>query len=322
LRVFVSYIMVSSLTACLMALIPQLTFLLAIAWGAVIIMSSVYLDRNQVLIIFAINVLLMYGIAGGSTVFFYLCFFGAAVLVMAFLSTARSDYYRLQKWGLITAVVGVSLFMSLIYLSTGEIGMAEMEAQLGSYLENTVQAYEESGVFEIYEERGISKAELEERFAEVISLVVWHLPGFYYLQAIMVVFFMLLLTSFLSLKRNIQRLKKKPYAQEIMPWQLVWLVIAGLGLWLWGKEQANAIYYIGSNILLVMVPITMYFGLAALIYKLGHNKTARNKLIIVLIVVLSIIFPLSALIFLSLIGLFDSLLDYRKLRLKGEDFPK
>lgn len=322
MRVFVFYIMFSSLAACLMAVIPQLTFLLAIAWGAALIVSSLYLERIKVLLIFIINIFLLYGIAGGSTVFFYLSFFGAAVLVMTILSTARSDYYRLQKWGLITAVIGVSLFMAMIYLNTGEIGMAEMEAQLGSYLENTIETYEESGVFDIYEERGISKTEVEGKFAEILSSIVWHLPAFYYLQAIMVVFFMLLLASFLSLKRNIQRLKKKPYAQEIMPWQLVWVVIAGLGLWLWGKDQANTIYYIGSNILLVMAPITVYFGLSALVYKLGHNKTSRSKIIIVLLIVLSFVFPFSALIFLSLIGLFDSLLDYRKLRLKGEDLLK
>lgn len=314
--VFVFYLMVSSLAACLMAVIPQLTFIIAIAWGASLIMSSLYLERIQVLIIFGINVLLLYGIAGGSTVFFYLSFFGAAVLVMAVLSTAHCDYYRLQKWGLITAVIGVSLFMGLIYLNTGEIGMTEMEAQLGSYLQDTLQ---ESGFFDIYEERGISNAEIEER---LLSSIVRHLPAFYYLQAIMVVFFMLLLASFLSLKRSIQRLKKKPYVQEIMPWQLVWVVITGLGLWLWGKDQANTIYYIGSNILLVMAPITIYFGLATVVYKLGYKKAAGSKLIIVLIIILSIVFPLSALIFLGLIGLFDSLLDYRKLRLKGEDFSK
>lgn len=316
---FFVFTVVTALTCFLMVGIPSLTFVLAILWGAALILGGVYLQKGQMLAIYAINIMVLYTIAGVSSVFFYLSFFGIAAFIMGVMVMKEKGYYDLQKWGIITAVVTVSLFIGIIYVNTDVIGMEEMEFQLNTYLEETMQTYEESGIMDFYEEQGISRTDIEQTFTGIINTMTKHLPAFYYLQAILAVFFMLILASYLSLKRDIKRLKKKPYAQEVMPWQLVWVVIAGLSLWLIGREEMSYIYYTGSNILAVVIPISIYFGIATVIFKLKQHKPSTRKWITLFMVILTVIFPLSAIIFFAVVGLFDSLLDYRKMRVEKGD---
>jgi len=87
---------------------------------------------------------------------------------------------------------------------------------------------------------------------------------------------------------------------------------------LWGRDQLSAIYYAGSNILLISVPIALYYGLAAIVYMIRRFQKRTRKILVIVLVVLSLLFTASAIIFLTVIGLFDSLLDYRRLRTKEE----
>ncbi|MEN6350207.1 MAG: DUF2232 domain-containing protein [Syntrophomonas sp.] len=306
-------LILTSLCCYLISTMPSLTFILAIIWGTALISAVFYLKRGLMLVIYALNMGLMYAWGGSGNLLFYLAFFALAALVMSLMVSYNRDYYQVQKWGIITAVLCVSLFMGVVYLNSGGIGMKQMEHQLNSYFQESIKAYEDSGLMTLYEEQGMSKAEVEKSFAQIAAGIARHLPAFYYLQAIMVVFFMLLATVYVNLKLQIRRLKKRPYIQEIMPWPLVWVAIAGLGLWLLGREEMSQLYYAGSNILAVMVPVTFYFGLSALLFKIKEQKSKRKKWMIVALIVLSIVFPLSAVIFLCLLGLFDALLDFRHL---------
>ncbi|MDD3268973.1 MAG: DUF2232 domain-containing protein [Syntrophomonadaceae bacterium] len=307
---------ITSLICFLMATMPAFTFLFAIFWGSVLIAAALFLKPWQIIMVFLINTGLLYGISGNATLFFYLTFFGLAAFIMALMLNAQHGYYEIQKWGVITAVLGVSLFMGILYLETGQFGIEEMEKQLDSYLQESLNAYEDSGLKAVYEEQGMSKADVEKIFTSMAGIIARHLPAIYYLQAIVVIILMLGGASLLSRKFKHERLKKRPYSQEIMPWQFVWITIAGLSLWLWGREQVEPIYYIGSNILVVMMPISIYFGIAALAFKIKQQSTSKKKWISAALIVLSVVFPLSAVIFFGLIGLFDALLDFRKLGLE------
>jgi len=311
---FTVFLLITSLVCLIMVSIPALTFVMAIIWGAVLIIAGLYLEKGRVPIIFGINILLLYGTAGSGTVFFYLTFFGLAAFIMSFLVNAKEEYYKVQKWGIISAVVGVSFFLGFFYFGTGEVGISTMESQLKSYLTEAVNDQQAAGLLDFYEDQGISRIEIEESITTFATTLARHLPAFYYLQAILAGFFMLSLASYISIKCNREQLRKKPFEEEIMPWQLAWVVIIGLGLWLWGREQMSFIYYTGSNILVVLIPITVYYGFSIIIYKIRQQKPGRRKWIIIIMLILTIVFPLSAIIFSSLLGLFDSLLDYRKLR--------
>lgn len=317
--VSIKYLLLTSLLSFLMASFPALTLLMAILWGASLIMAGIYLDLKKMLAVTGVSIAVLYAVAGVHVPFYHLAFFGLSAIVMSILANMGKDYYHVQKWGLGVALIGVTLFTLTIYFSTGQLGIQEMEKQLNIYLQENEQQFEQSGLIELYEKRGISREELEDSIQHMVKNLAWHLPAFYYLQAILAAFFMLFMAAGLCHKAGLERLKKRPFKYEIMPWQMAWVVIAGLALWLLGRGQMNSLYYTGSNILVIMLPISVYFGLAAVVFKLQQQKPVHQKWVTIILIILSILFLPSAVIFFSVIGVFDALLDYRKLRLEKED---
>ena len=315
---FIKLSLISSLLLCLTVLLPPLAFIIAIGWGALLIRGSLTLSQRQIGLIYLLNFSLLYGLAGTSTLLFYAAFFGLPALLMSLLINRHQAYYSIQKWGVAAAVLGVSLFLGLLYWNSGQIGMEQTELQINNYVQESLKAYEDSGFIGFYESRGLSRAELEKSFKVMTRSIVCHLPALYYVQAIMEVFFMLLLASFLSRKSPDERLKRKAYTEEMMPWPLVWVLIVGLALWLWGRDEMGSLYYAGSNIMVVMTPIAVYYGLAVLLFEFKRLLPSKRKLFATLLIILSLFFPLSAIIFLSLMGLFDSLLNFRKIALERE----
>ncbi len=320
MQAFIRLALISSLLLCLTALFPSLAFIIAISWGALLIRGSLTLSSRQIGLIYLLNFALLYGVTGGaSTLLFYFAFAGLPVILICSLISRGYSYYSLQKWGIAAAIVGVSLFLGFLYWNSGQIGAGQVESQITEYVQESLKAYEDSGFISFYESQGLSRADLEANFKSMTEGIVRHLPALYYVQAIMAVFFMLLLASLLSRKSPDERLKRKAYTEEMMPWQLVWVLITGLALWLWGRDEMGPLYNVGSNIMVVITPLAVYYGLAVLLFEFKRLLPSRRRLFVILLIILSLFFPLSALIFLSLMGLFDSLLDFRKKALERKD---
>lgn len=319
--VLVFFAIVSSLACLLMVIMPAFTLILAIGWGISLVIGGLYIKRSQLVIVWGINILLLYGLTGDGSLFFYLGFIGLPALVMGLMAT-RTDqgFYHLLRGGIVAAVVGVSLFMAFAYLNTGDVGMKQLESQMNVYVKESWPWYEDSGVLDFYEQQGISRVELKASLNKVIQGVTHYLPAFYYIEAIFMAAMALYLSSLISRKKNLERLRKKPYIEEIMPWQGAWVVIAGLALWLWGRDNNYTLYMAGANLLAVSLLITAFYGLAGFLYKVKSLKASTRKWTIAIFIFLTVIFPLSAIIFIAILGLFDSLLDYRKLRNKKEEF--
>lgn len=303
----------------IMGLIPEFAMIFSIIWGTLLITAAIVLKKSQLLILFFINLIILLIIAGGSNFIFYFTFFGMSAFVTAILTAYKSDYYELQKWGTIFAVLGVSLFLLISYLLTGDIGISEMQQSLQTAAQESINTYKEMGLFETYEQMGISQSEMEESIKQTIAAITMHLPAIYYIQAIITVFFMIFFASYLTLKRDIQRLKRKPFSQEVMPWQLVWIVILAIGLWVWGRDELNYVYYAGSNILVVITPIAMYYGTSVLAYKIKQLNRSQRNLWISGLIFMALVFLPSAIIFLSMLGLFDALINLRRLPAKQEE---
>lgn len=126
-----------------------------------------------------------------------------------------------------------------------------------------------------------------------------------------------LVCSKLLMRKETELLKTKPFQQQQMAWQLDWLVILGLVLWLVGAQwNIQGARVAGSNILFLMMPLTFYFGLAVTVYFLRRWKD--NNLLIGAFVFFCLLAPPYAVIFIAVVGLFDPLLDYRDLEREGE----
>jgi hypothetical protein len=318
LPLFVKIVLGTSSLAVLMALLPFLTVVVAILWGCSLLLSALYLDQKRLITVIIINIIIVLSLSGLEETLFLLAFFIIPAVVISLGAQQDRDYYQLQRGGVTVAVIAISLLLGGLYFSTGDMGMAQLEQEIAAQVEEIVEYYDDVGLMNIYEEQGISAQELKEALVSFMGAAVRHLPAFYYLQAIMAVFFMLFLASFWCQKRNLNRLIRKPFDQEIMPWQMAWVVILGLALWLWGRDQLSTVYYIGSNILLLTVPIALYYGLAAVVYRIRQYKQRTRRIMVIVLAVLSLLFTASAIIFFTVIGLFDSLLDYRRLRTKEE----
>lgn len=315
---FVKIVLGTSSLAVLMALLPFLTVVVAILWGCSLLLAALNLDQKRLITVIIINIIIVLSLSGLEETLFLLAFFIIPAVVISLGAQQDRDYYQLQRGGVTVAVIAISLLLGGLYYSTGDMGMVQLEQEIAAQVEDIVEYYDDVGLMNIYEEQGISAQELKEALVSFMGAAVRHLPAFYYLQAIMAVFFMLFLASFWCQKRNLNRLIRKPFDQEIMPWQMAWVVILGLALWLWGRDQLSTVYYIGSNILLLTVPIALYYGLAAVVYKIRQYKQRTRRIMVIVLAVLSLLFTASAIIFFTVIGLFDSLLDYRRLRTKEE----
>lgn len=315
---FVKFALWTSAFAVLMAVLPFFTLLVAILWGSSLLIGALYLDTRKLAALMVLNLIIVFSLAGVNNTFTLMCFFIVPAITMSFLAQQGRDYYYLQRWGVIMAVAGVTILLGWLYITSGDLGMEQIEQQMEAQVEETIKFYEDSGLMKLYEEQGMSPEQVKQALLSFMTAAVRHLPAFYYLQAIMAVFFMLFLASFWVQKRNLNRLIRRPFDQEIMPWQMAWVVIVGLILWLWGRDQLSAIYYAGSNILLISVPIALYYGLSAIVHMVRRYQGRTRRIMVIVLVVLSLLFTASAIIFLTVIGLFDSLLDYRRLRTKEE----
>lgn len=331
---FIFYVLTTSILCFLLLAAPALTLFLTVAWGVLVVLAGLRFKPVYLWLMALLNgVSLVLYIAyshrsygtllvlqeGAAALIAFGCFFGLAIYTMGFLAARGCGYYKIRTWGMAAVLVGVSMFLAWAYYTQGSIGIREMETELNQRFEEAINTYESTGMLELYAKQGISKQDLQATFKNLSHTVARHLPASYYLQGIVAVFFILVTASFLSLRRKIDRLIRKPYLNEAMPWVLAWVVIAGLAFCLWGYDQKDLYYYIGSNILVVMTPITCYYGLAAVVYKMGEMNPNPRRWLMVILIVLSAVFLPSAIIFLSLFGLFDSLLDFRRLRSRREE---
>lgn len=315
---FVNIALLTSALMLLMLSIPELTVLLAVLWGSSLVVGSLYLSRLSLAVVTMINLVIMGSVTGWETVVSFLALFGASAIVMSFIANSGRGYYRARRSGIITALLGVTILLGWTYYSTGSLGIGEFQQELAKQTELSWQMYEENGLMDTYEERGIDTEDIHDSLLSFVGTIARHLPALYYLQAIMATFFMLILAAIVSQKRNLDRLIRRPFDQEIMPWQMVWVVITGLSLWLWGRDGLTPVYYAGSNLLLITVPIAIYYGSATLVFQVKKYQPGTRRIAAITLIILALVFPVSAVIFLTVIGLFDSLLDYRRLRTKEE----
>ncbi len=306
---FLMYLGITLLVSVAALAAPAMSMLLALLWGALLIAAGLHLEKRTLLILYLVNLVVM-AIAGGpGNLLYLLAFFGLPAMLMGFFTMQRHDYYFTRRWGVAALVAGVSIYLGALYYFNGGEYLAgqvkDMVAQASGY-------YDTQGWAKIYQQLGLSEEQFRQGIEGAAVNLARHLPAIFYVQGLLAVFLMLWLASFFTWNQLAIRLKKRPFAQELMPWELVWLVILGLALWLYGWDERGLTYYTGSNILVVMAVISFYYGLASLVFRLKHERGRGRSWMLFLVVMLALFFPLSALGFLCILGIFDSLLELRK----------
>lgn len=309
LPVFLGYLVLTLFVVIITIKVPSLAVLTALFWGALLIIAGMYLQLNALLSIFIANIILIAAAGGIFNLTNLLVFYGFPAIIMGFLTFRENDYQKTRRWGAITLIGGVSLYLGALYWSGQGI---ELTRQINEMIIDAGTYYEVGGFTQIYEGMGLSQQEIQALMQKMVENLLYHLPAIFYVQGLLAVILMLWLAAFFTRNQHAIRLNKKPFAYELMSWKLAWLVILGLALALLGWNEHNYIFYIGTNILVVMAVISFYYGLASLVFRIKYEKGRGRTLIIVLMAILALFFPLSALGFLCILGILDSLLDLRK----------
>ncbi len=299
-----------TLLLCVATLVaPGLSMILAMMWGALLIAAGIHLDKPRLAALFLANITVLALLGGPGNLFYLLAFFGIPAMVMGFFAFRQQDYYHVRRYGVAALVAGVSLYLGALYYFNGA------EYLTGQINEMVMQAsgyYDAQGWARIYQEIGLTEEQFQQGLAAMAASLLHHLPAIFYVQGLLAVFLMLWLASVFTWKQLAIRLKKKPFAQELMPWELAWLVNLGLALGLYGWDERGLTYYTGSNVLVVMAVISFYYGLASLVFRLKQEQGRGRRWTLFLVIILALFFPLSALGFLCILGIFDSLLGLRK----------
>ena len=311
-------IMLISVAACLvMSNSPPLAAVSGLVWGITLLLGIYWTGRRQMFIIFALNVLLLLVIAG-DRVLFFLLIFGLPSFIMALQLGSQKGYYEVQVLGILSALLLVSMFMGIAYWANqGEYIFATPE-EIEAQVDTNLAILDDSGLLRFYEQQGMSREELKGQFTDIYTWSFRHLPAWYYIQAMLAVFVVLRVGTFIGRNRGLPIPPSKPFAEEVMPWPVAWVVIAGLILMLWGWGGANPRYYAGSNLVVASFPVAIYFGSATMVYLWKRLSGRVRRWWSAILVLNMLFFTLPAIIFLGLLGLFDSLLDYRGLESKKE----
>ena len=305
----------SCLSCVSMAIFPSLGLLAAIVWGFALFLVGIRQSGRTVMLFFVLNLLVLYLSVGIFTpLLFYILAVGLPCTVMGMMAAEKKNYYLIRKTSLLMGVGGTILYIGFLYQTFGS-DWGAIKAEFIQTSQTFIQEILQSGSLDRYLNQGLTADQIIHHVTDIAGVAVNLFPAFYFLQMILAIYFVLTLASIYAIKKGERWLIKKPLSLEQMPWQLSWCMIAGLAMAFWDYGTGSLIFYTGLNLMCIMAPIGFYFGCAVVsgkYYSYSPEKR-RNALIIFFILCIFVAEILG--IFLILLGVFDSVLDYRKLNI-------
>ena len=302
---FIRLMIATVLTTLWVIFLPGFIAATIILWGAVILICGLYIDRNRILALFiGSTIFMLVLIPDISFISYYLLAVGVPVLLMSRLLAGRHDYYKIRKTGMVGAVIGVTFLLGLLF-NQGGAGDTIFE-QLSSNIYTVIESY-----VELSPPAGIPQDELAAMMEIASQMAAMFFPAVQYIQAILSIFIILAIAASFARRKGLDQLQKKHYSMEQMPWQLSWVVIISLAIWLWDFQGSS---FIGANALMVMAMLCLYYGNAVMIYFYYRLPGTRRIIIVVLFLVTVWFFTPYVIMAAIILGLFDSLVDVRKLK--------
>ncbi|MDO4540012.1 MAG: DUF2232 domain-containing protein [Syntrophomonadaceae bacterium] len=285
----------TAVIAVLMAVWPEMCISLSLFWGIILLIGSYYVRRYE-LILAMVAGLLLFFFGQGVSQLLLLALLNAPAFVMAWLGCENDDarsaagwYAKLRRWCVITAMLA-----GLLYLGIGAAGIgpegydaftAEMESEIMAGLDDaSMQQF-----WDAYAERGVDTAALQEMIPQVFRVMMHLLPAVFALMFTAFSLFVLVIARMFLRVRFQNALDKPPFFREIMPLALSGILMVGLILALLGGEQENLAFYGGLNILLLMLPFTVYYGLAGF-SRIRRKVSAGTRVLITVVLIAALLF--------------------------------
>lgn len=219
---------------------------------------------------------------------------------------------RVLAGGFAAGVIGFGLFwLYKFWLQGTQLGIHSIETAFADYFSYVfLPTLEASGFSEYYDAQGLTQPVIKELFHNFLQGLAGLRPGLYILEDWVRILLGIVMGKFLLRRRGL--LFSPPFTMQRMAWQLDWVIIVGLALWLVGQQwNLGLINQTGANLIFLMTPIAFYFGLSLTVYLIRHWKV--RPWLLVIIALATIFLPTQAFLFVTILGVFDPLIDYRNL---------
>lgn len=164
---------------------------------------------------------------------------------------------------------------------------------------------------DMYIKMGLSAVQAKQLMDTVIKLTLILIPSTLAIVAIIRAFLTYIVATRILRKMNFRVATLPPFSQWRLPWYSIWSLILGLGMSLVGDQyKIKLVADVGKNLVFVVLPLFLVIGIAVISH---FFKTWQiPPWFKVLLVITAFINFSASLVVLVFIGLFDSVLSFRK----------
>ena len=241
---------------------------------------------------------------------FYIQFMSLA-LVYGYLFKKKAKAGKIIVAGAAISVLSTFLLLVLSF-AVINVDFESQKEMLLNTLDETIIIYEDQGLLDQLSEQGVSKEEFRETMLNSLKLLFTILPAILIVMSVFsaAINFIVTRTILRRFKHEVSKLP--PFKEWSLPWYTIWGIILGWTFYLLGDYLNLDIgIFISKNILIVFAFLVLIQGLAVMAFllaKLKLNNFSKVALIFLLILLLRHVVVIAI-----VTGLFDLLLDYRKM---------
>jgi uncharacterized protein YybS (DUF2232 family) len=297
-------------------LVPPLMLITSLVWTIPIVVLIVRRDLKTGLMATIVAAFLVTLVVGPVRAFFLILQFGGLGLIYGYLFKAKVSSGNALLGGALVAAASTALTMGLSFLIMGG-SLANLEVTSRETAAAMIEAYRQAGVLDEMTNGEMTPEEMAEAMVQMMLVL---LPGALVIGGVFSAFINFLLSRAVVKRLGLYSPYLPPFRRWQLPWYMVWGFIAGLGLWLLGDYLAvRWLAVVGQNILYVYLPIIFVIGLAVATY-FYHRWTWPVFFKVMLLVVAVLYLPI-AVMTLMMLGLLDTLFNYRKITGDKEGEP-
>ncbi|MBM7867805.1 DUF2232 domain-containing protein [Heliobacterium gestii] len=304
--------MLAALTAVLALLgvfIPPFSLLTNLIWTIPIVVAIARNGWTVGVVTLAAAITVIALMAGISTALILLIQFGGLGLIYGIAFRHGWSTIRAFFGGAVVVALSFVAFLALFFVLTG-LTPESLSQQVDSIPNAVIEMYRSAGLFEKYGEQGVTEESVRVLFSSIILFFKQMFPSILVTYAMLTAATNLLLSRWMLRRIGQPVTAQPPFREWRLPWQAVWVVIAGLAAALAGDYwQIPALGTAGINVLYICYPVLLILGFAVVAYLL--NKYVLSPFVLSIVAVLIFLFPSLALTFVATVGLFDLVFDYR-----------
>ncbi|NLB18389.1 MAG: DUF2232 domain-containing protein [Syntrophomonadaceae bacterium] len=265
---------------------------------------------NFMLLLAVVVIVMAVSIAGAGVIPFLLVSIIPGI-AMGYAVACSASLGWVVTGGFIAGIIGFFLTWAWQFGQDGlYLSIHPIEAMFANYFQQMLEFMKTSGFDEYYDAQGLNEVVLSDIFAVFLRSLEKLRPALHILSEWIKIILALLSARVLLSKKG--AMPSPSFIKQKMAWQLDWIIILGLVMWLAGQHwQFDLIKQGGSNLLLLMIPIVLYFGMSLVVYLYQTFNIRLWIKVVLLLLILAM--PFQALLFIAVLGMFDPLIDYRNL---------